>query len=723
MTEFTHHCRARIKEILRGKAGDRGIFIVLLAVGLFALFGLVLLVVGTAFLSTNRNKLQASVNLAALAAMEEFINQGGGSNYLANSAAARDKANAILRENKLIGASGLLGDLKRSDPALDQAVVSPGGEIQFGLWHREYPGFPAQACSGTPTQCPCGNSPSDYPCFRPNDNPIPTTPTFANAVRIRARTQDNNKIFIPLAKLFGPERFGLAAEATITLVQRCTALLSDLSLAVTQESHSLVGVSRALSIPPTPPPPQPPPNRILNQPTGRYNFGLMVMKQAEIAAGNCNNLGSASADQLMWCNLSRTLAINGVEYLNRDADTDYFKHYRSDYKLVNTPYGQMQIQNYAQPSNGVFIGEPFSRFFMALNAALRLLSIQSSGADLTVMTVFRGAINPAQDRWPTNSGFTNDTGMLQQLTNVLNLGTSGSVERHPNFVDKGWFPLASDGVNFAGNNLTLALVTAINDLSSCPANSRKAIVLTSTGIPTCSYPIDFASGTFPASSVCDGRYETYNSATRAELLNQILPELKKRRIALTVIWQGTHLDTNFINRQVDGRFIDLNEALVSGFSGYGAAPDQKIFEDANAPSTSPCPPGGSNCSTLGAECFGQCMSNANRFAYLNNGLTFGGNPVYFREANGVLGKLAIDSGGLACPLMRLCQPADCTGGGACYETDPDDPTGPRRLAPQHRQVNQPQRCAVKERSMTEQAAYCAAKAIADSPYLLVEEKS
>lgn len=710
------------KATRRNNSRENGIIIVLVAVGLLAILALIILVIGSAYLATNRNRFQASVNLAGFAAIEEFINRGGGSQYTTNMRLARNKANAILAQNRLVGVSGALGDLVLSDPNVDPSPPAhPGGVIEFGLWNRNYSGYPTADCViGGGETCPCGLHPTDYPCFRANDNPAPPDGTFANAVRIRANNQSDNSLLVPIARLFGSDRFTLSATSTLTVVQRCTAFLVDVSRSITEESHSLTGVSRALQSV-TPPPP---PNLTIAQPAPNgYDFGLMAMRRSETDQANpafCSSLVSASADQVVWCNLSRPA------YQDRGASTDHRKHFQNDYKVVNSPFGPLQIQYYVNPAAGSYIGEPFSRYFLAMNAALRLLLAQASGGDLGVMSVFRGGLNPAFDRWPENSGLTTDNGILIQLTDITNVGTTtGNTPRHPNFADRGWVPLASSDWNISGSNLSLALLSAINDLSSCPATARKAIVLATDGIPSCSHPINFPSGPY-GPSLCDGRWATYDQFARPELLTKILPELKARRIALSIIWQGDHIDANFVNRKVDGRFIDYSEAIAAGYGGYGTPAEQSFFDYTNYPTSSPCPVGHADCNSAGTPCYGECTNNANRFAYLNRGLTFevaGAQvPVYFREANGVLGKLALESGGVACPLLPLCQDGSTTcGGTTCYEPDPDDPTGPDRLKPIYRTENQPQRCAVKRRSKTEQAAYCALKAVADNPYLLVEE--
>lgn len=715
---------------------ERGIIIILVAAGLLAFFGLVILVVGVGFLATNRNRFQAAVNLAGLAAMEEFVNRQGGTHYAVNANLARNKANSILAQNKLAGVQGLLGDLQLSDES--SPPPHPGGVIEFGVWNRSYTGYPTSDCvvSGGET-CPCGLLARNYPCFRPNDNPMPPDNTFANAVRITASNQSDNPILIPIARIIGPDHFQITAQATVTLVQRCTEFLVDVSSSVAQESHSLVGIGRDLTLlPPGSPPPNP--NITITQPSPNgYDWGLMVMKRSEtdIADSNihfCENLNTATADQVVWCNLKRPL------FQNRGGDTEYHKHFKSDYKSVESPIGQLWVQNYVDLAQGSYVGEPFSRFFLAINAALRLLSTQGSGNDLSAMTVFRGTVNPNLDRWPPPpQQLTNDNGILMQLTDVLNVGTPASTTRHPNFADRLWLPLASSDTTISGNNLSLALLTAINDLSSCPAAARKSILLATDGVPTCSYPIDFASHTYGPSN-CTHAWSTYLAA-QDEILLKILPELVKRRIAVSVMWEGQHIDTNFINRcgpvpcSAGGHLLDFPEALAQGFDAYDPSdpdPTHPLFNYNNYPGSSPCPTNHPDCGVQGTECFGNCTDNADRFAYLHNGVPFtvGGvlTDTYFRRANGILAKLALDTGGVACPLLPPCGSADCLKPGPgvanCYENDPNDPTT-QKLKDVYRVENQQQRCAVKNRSMTEQAAFCALKAVGDSPFLLAESGS
>jgi len=373
----------------------------------------------------------------------------------------------------------------------------------------------------------------------------------------------------------------------------------------------------------------------------------------------------------------------------------------------------------------------------AANSALQTLAQQKTAQDLVMAKAFTGKIvdeipcqgNPGECSQP--GVFLSDVGYLIQITNMKNRGTftrrvsngeswacdndpcdqdcledpDCSVtgrEVKPNFLTHGWFPapIMSDQEQ-GGTNLVEVLYKTINDFATgAPPNCRKIIILATDGLSSCSY--DFNSNSPARTCPSSKDYNTYLTA-KSQLIGNggrsILDLLKKNEISLTVLLAGDYVEPNFLNIKREGGqgshpsiYLDYLEAVGLGFTGFAS-----IFGKS-------CPPYSS------CEFFDVSSDGASRDeqAFLNAGVVDG---VKFRDPNGVLGKMAMESGGIWCPLQPLADSGCYTASGLISD-DPDcRPAGKKQA---YSIYNEP-------KAVT--AARCASSAVGYNPYFLAEPKT
>lgn len=691
---------------------SQGIYIVFTVMLLFVMLGLAALVLGIGFVSTNTSKLQNIANLVSLAALDGYFRTDEEEAYQVKTQNALTRAQAILSQNNLIGTSESFG-------SLGLQTSGPGGSLELGTWHPQDP----DGAMGAENPCPTG-----YPCFVALTNGA-QAPTV-NAARVRLNSP---RFDMPFAEVFGfNESPSISSSAISVITQTCAAFLLDLSNSLTTETHN----SSILQVVPG--------NASVGEPAVKIvepqNPALFAFKQS-MTQGNCADRndydGRAGGTQesfgfTTWCNMSQT----------RDpSDTNLSRHYRSDYQLENSPEGPIVIDKYASP-------EPYSSFALGINAGLRKIAGFRSPGDKAFIFGFTGRI---LDRVPEQGREqSTDIGYLIQLTNLLNRGMldqygnaiATQPEIHPNFVDRGWFPLPDADITRSSTNIEGAIRAAQSDLLNyCPSTARKAIFLFSDGLATC---MTDSSGTH-----CSSDYSTQFYAMD-NLLRRVLPDLQAGEISFTAVVDGRQIDPHFYNRKVDGKYIDLDEAYAYGYTGMG---DQDNYNPRNSPTIfdtnrSPaqtedlpcCAQNGDAC-IPDAPCFGMCQCEPTEYVAQNltdlpgriSGMRRGqpySMPIYWRKPLGVMADMAFKTGGIMCPLLRLCEDYsnDCRpphGGtpGVCYATDPDNPgSGILKLKDEYRREGRRQTCAIYKRSKGEQAADCVLRALGSSPYSVVAEE-
>lgn len=665
---------------MRKSSSERGIYMILMAAAAFVIVALCALAIGLGYLSFNRTIHQNIANLSALAGVEEYVRTQG--TYQQKTTAALARANYVLSQNTLKGISAPLGDLGHAPQGGD------GGTLRFGVWHETDPNYPP------PTPAPCAK----YPCFVENPPPSAAPPgTQANAVRIETRNQTGsapNPILIPFGNVLG-KAFGTVNSDSIgVVVDRCVAFLLDVSGSVTGDTHSI----GALGAPPNP---SPPPQYLSDPDTA----SLFAYRQAQTIT-NCLNI--TTIEQLIWCNHPTH------SLLSRDpaAPIDPQFHYRSDYQLHPSPVGNVMLDKLYQPNEGYFGAEPLSTLLKAFNRAVALLTEQASVGDQALMLVFTGDL---VDRIPA-SGLTKEFGLLTQLTNYENIGVKNksglqvTSQLLPNFVHRGWLPIYGTSSFSTGTNIALAMYEAMNEIATnCSPTSKKVIILASDGLSTCS-----ATAPTYAADCTPTKWARYQQA-RAELLGPILQELQDRQITFGYLLAGAAPGANFINRvnpnwngaNTDPQYFLTPEQAVS--LGYGGAlkSDQfKFFDQASYDNT-------------GAQI--QIGSAQEEDAFNNAGQ----DGWIFGDPNGVLGELALATGGVPCPLL----PRDDVS--KYWDHDGDQGSAPCNaplcqnctpcvLLNSERTANARQRFAIEWRPQAEIAAGCTVKAVGEDPFALRE---
>jgi len=727
---------------------EAGVYLVIAAIFILVLVTVVFLALAVGFVTVSETRLQNATNFAALGAIQEFETKNSDSSltYAQKIEAAKTRANYILSLNPIPGLSGSLGNLEHKGDSDSPAT------IEFGMW---WPTKPIQGNSD-----PCGGN-ANYPCFVANPHyPASNYTGTANAAKIRIKTEGGNTLLHPFVSLLGSGQGAtLSAYSVGTIIQRCTVLVLDGSLSTTYETHqsafkrspdvnSGAGPSSLFTSPPNPKP--------MSLPFMRTNFALQSkyppntirwiapFPATNIGAcatppntsttcyprsGSGNTLLSICKDTQAWywdkiylCNMIFNCNGVGNECIVRPVNSpiDPTVHYLSDYRSrpSNVDYfpaggtgdgvgdplyiDSLEDQDYIGP-------EPFSRYMLSFNAALRSMASQAVAGDKVAALVVTGAI---KDQIPEDGSMSEDLGYLTNLFNWSNRGTvhkNGTVnhaEQHPNAVDRGWPPLFSTNPRDGSTNLVLSLNKAIDILStSCSDNAQKSIIMAGDGMGVCK---DLGGGAYD----CATDYDHY-LASEDQLLNgsnSILSKLIQSKIALTFILDGAYVQPNIYNiwydknnnsaHDADEHYMSMDEARALGYSGIGA-PSGKQFFDLS--SSVPPPPADDD----GVPSDKKAFENAGLPGYV------------FRRVNGVLGKMSFETGGIFCPVMDPC-PSPGAGQSAYYDDDNDAST-PEVLRSSLRQEGQMQTCAVQNLTKAQQAAKCAVDTLGRNPYVLVEE--
>jgi hypothetical protein len=763
-----------MKRPLDKKNSDqKGVFLVLLAILLFAIVGLTVAVIGLGLLSTSKTKFLDSTNLAALAALEAYVNSPNPTlGHDARVVEGIDRAKQILSANRLPGTQNAIQNIGDS-----AALPGTAGYAAFGTWHQTRP-IGLDPCSGA------------YPCFVEGLPPNPI-----NAVKLDIKTEPGDPVSFPLGNFFGINGFNVSATSLAAIVPRCAAYVMDLSTSVQFETHKPYRAagqhpcwadSQAISscvLPATPLPtccdalfspycaafPDCSVSQvILTQTDSGPNpdeFGFSAIPTASLPPGvppNCQlpltglpNYGSQ--DAIVWCNYPEQ---RDLPY----SDPGGNRHFKDDYESETSPIGpggtstSVYVDKFHEPP--FYRGpQPFSNNMLAFNAGLRRMLATQSGTDSSLVVMFSDVI---RDREP-NVGLTNDLGYLIQLTNLdnggrriydptslQNIADPANPEIHPNFIDKGWLPLASN----ANTNIVLAINTAAAALANfCPSLSSKAIILATDGVSSCYLGSDGISEVCPTAG-SPSNIGFFQRAERQLLntpINASIPNmrelLRQWEISLTTIIDGEGVRPNIFN-------------IASNLAGCGpwqpgigyATEDPKCYlsyEEARA---------------LGYGGFQGSTSNAfvNTNSLDENGAVTGnlsatynefmaGTPgVVFGRPLGIFTQLAVDTGGFICPMLNpgptssyvdFYQDRGLPGASAPCDSDLDsNPTNdcdkanyacsPCVLRSQYRRPctggascgeSNTLTVAPLLQSKAEQAAACARVAVGLNPYTLVSE--
>lgn len=741
---------------------ERGLVLVLAAVFAVVFVTLCALAIGLGLVLNAQTRLQNMANAASMAAIESWVSQSESeTTFAARAQSAANRATEFLQpqQNKLFGqrdpnlGGNPVGSLYPSFISAP-AGAPVAGRIRLGMMYQRDPGDGSNPCA-------------QYPCFRYYNSASPAAPAPVNAVQVDLQPRSDNPVLAPFAALLGHELFRPRAVATATLVERCSAFLIDVSLSSMVETHDPIVRATWFNYPGAPKilVRDPTTHRVFALRSGEALANVCLNVADEGLNGDriawCNapprrpRMGAA-ANPAPWDGNSLpaphqdvTLEIqNGAPPNTRPMTGQYQRlHYRDDYRKhewpeIAFPYpidtDDYQDSFYQGP-------EPFTTYMLAFNTALRKLEKQATGMDVVTVKAFAGRkraeIPPfAEDPspippWPYPD-FTKDLGYAIQITNPLNRGTFGyrangmteerSPKVYPNFLTHGFFPLKNVSNEEGGTNLVEILDETIDELSTvCHPNSKKQIILATDGVNTCSYVTHDAAGVrYPSgndgSRSCAGdKWQSYQEAEKQLLYGtgagfydpppntgnplaypSILQRLIQSEISLTVLTSGDSIEPNFLNirdpscTEVGAPgvacspnlfFLKYIKGIALGYSGLSGSND--FFEDRSScrEFTFPNPA-------------------CDQLAFVHLGLT----PDYvFRRVNGVLGRLAIQSGGLWCPLMPL-DPVS-----AHYDANGE-------LNDAYRTLGAPQTYSILNFSKAQMAAACASEAVGHNPYLLSE---
>lgn len=478
----------------------------------------------------------------------------------------------------------------------------------------------------------------------------------------------------------------------------------------------------------------------------------------------CNNPSAFASvaqifhDELVtWCSMGMPNPVSGAPYIYNRADAPFPErdnptfHFQSDFLssislfdsvdspvIVETDFGDSSgnlLVDSLFEGYGSHVGpQPFTRFFLAFNAGIRLLRTQEVAGDTAMLVGFSDQPRLWQRLEPTDLRGLSSLEVLGRLTNLNRRGIQsfdsgtlsyqdvsgepvpGSASDINAFARGGipLFPLNNSQNKIDSTNLVGTLNQVIEELAmSCPAGSRKAIILASDGIGTCDND--------PADPDCSPLMSTY-LASEGRLLNgpsSVINRLIDNQISLSAIIDGRYVRPHFKNVRnttacpgsvsvhLDPIYRNnpqcyQNPALFS--QSVETISDVTTFVSGE-PSGAPGAPG----STVP-------FTRSSDFQGVLNDPDTG----VFERPMWVLGALASRSGGVFCPLLNTDNPTryvdhdddDST----C--TLPTDQASPCILDNQYRIEGQRQEFAIDFRSKAEQAAQCTIAAAGLQPYIL-----
>lgn len=626
---------------------ERGVVIILL-IGAIVLFMLLAgLTIGLGIIASIRLSAQNIANAAALAGIEEWVTSATEANNAVRANAVLARVNAVVEQGRppgfFIDDSNPFGTARFSWSASSEGS---GVVVSFG---RFYPIDPTPSQAG-----PCGGGGDEvYPCFVEYKSAAGTQlgspQAVVNAIRVSVGTPSNNPIIAPFVSVFGIEGVDIAVEATGTLVQRCTAMVVDLSGSSFIDTHP--------PVPGTFIAPSPFPALLSNNPDGAsaaFAYNMLYNQDSggtrDIRTINCNQvfgaggINPADAGSVTWCNM-RPGRAGDSEYGNVGRPWDLSEyppgtpwpdapahpaavnpsdqasvrlysrhHYRDDYRPNQSPFYGNQTFLIDEYVDNVYRGpEPFTSYMQGFNAALRTLQRQQTALDSVAMKGFSGKIVNTIPPFLTGGGgqtLTSDLGYMIQITNLDNRGTftrtaaGGIIEvaqqLNPNFIDHGFFtvPLSSGSIIPASTNLVEVLDEAIAELTQvCPANAKKQIILATDGVSSCSFLTHLSATERDESEAADDsprRVCRSNTAPDA-WSNYLLSEQQLiGEDGYTIPWAGVGGGPTGLP-QVNGspypsiiqRLRDDQIAVTVLMAGAAVEPNFRTFLDADVPPPSP----------------------------------------------------------------------------------------------------------------------------------------
>jgi len=601
-------CSREVVDPASKRRREEGIYLIVVALAAGAIIALIALTIGLGFVATGTTRLQAVGDLTATAALEAYLRpvaagEDGDLEQLRRQA-GRERAEEILKQNRVPGISQEFGSL--SVYSSDYSGPEPGesGFVQYGIYYETPPAV-------IPDPDPCEGT---YPCFQ-----VAGPEDLANAVRTVVGTQPDNPLFSRAARWFSSGEFILQVESTARIRETCTVYLLDASLTTTRDEYpfapnefhnsSAGQVARVIapqaiygigldsgSIPPPVIPPPVPKVPDADDPDEYTYRGAMFAYRAACVVNSsgtprdCNNpsnfalclnhnpVGSPpyNPDLVHWCSMREA---------RKGADPPPLpgEHFRSDYVRRITfdgdPGREMLVARYRDDSPELLLPRPLDFFMRGFNAGLRLAD-NNANADRALLMAFTGKVHNRYIPHPTQFEgqgnrihFTRDLGYLIQITNMENIGEvtgemhsvypwgkiESNTEKIPNLFDKGFFPslIGFDATNpeqtalHSATNISEAIWEGASALVQyCPERARKQIVLATDGRASCRFipPESWSDSADDGVTDCDPQHEwAHYVYTERQLLQDILPKLQTENIALTTILSGDGVRLEYRN--------------------------------------------------------------------------------------------------------------------------------------------------------------------------------
>lgn len=543
-----------------------------------------------------------------------------------------------------------------------------------------------------------------------------------------------------------------------------------------------------------------------NPETNRTYSSLPVFQEKALQGVDCGDKTTIPSlftyrDQaVLWCAMAPQRPASG-------GSGDSRVHYQSDYHSAAYRYWngsewvEEAVRYDAYKGGDYFAPQPFGNIFLGINVALRTLAQQKTGGDKALLLGFNRNISA---RIP-ETGFASNLDDLIRVSNLNNRGTydasGGAVDPRgeKSVLNYGLLPLYGGGPQSGDNlshmqdtNIPLALDVAVDLMKrECAPNSKKEILLFSDGMTSCARAytgsgdskfkasmlgqpiptlssIDYTCGknvnTRPDSA--SNNYSHYLNAQKqlkgraAGDQDSILFALQEAGITLNTFIVGNSVLPSEHNRirwepAKDPVFLTQTDAAELGlgksFRGENESGHYYNFFPANIyypgmwdrlknnplPANMPPLPDDSTC-PISDPGFCACY-NLPRPGF------FCGLP------NKLFGEMALDTGGIHCPLRPLCSgavsfdgstadevilsrppcPGDC-GNNLCYEQDGSLSRYARDWQGAYHNADSTncgapffgnvQTCAIINESKSQQAARCARDIVGGNPFILVEDK-
>jgi hypothetical protein len=543
------------------KDNERGMFVIFFLVSFSVVLMIVGLAISTRILLTSKKTLQNTNNLAAFAAINEFfaLNPDGSSRTaLERKQAAVAAATGVLHQQDIWKSKFSSEDLERS----------LNTEVELGYWVTQ----DASTCPiNDPDRCNC-TSPGG--CFILEPSVGEQDIANINAVRLNT-SLDYSSFSLPFLRLAGVvnqgENQNIRSMSTAKLVQRCTVFLLDVSASGHFDSHDTVWMSLAEG------------NRseILefgDKPSGGYKITLPekpgLFSYALSPSATPTNPGysciqdprvsDVSMWEAYWCSMENTRP-------SSCSSTTCEDHYKSDYNIIETGLGQLALDMNKMP-------EPYRGLLGALNNSLRRLKQSKTGRDrIAVVPFSTQMINP----FPVD-GLSDNFDFMIDLTDWRRVGRQewNSVEgnwetvgtRHPNAVDRGWFPSFSH----QGTDIIGALEEGARRLTTdveCSRDSIKTIVIVTDGLPTVTeqHTPTYVRRVPLVQSSQDLFYHYFYSLNRQDtpFANRIGQFLQRNDIHVVPIVFGNEAGLNFkrVSNTSSGGYHSIEELVSLGYVG------------------------------------------------------------------------------------------------------------------------------------------------------------